>query len=85
MGVAGVNTIQTYHELGAPTSHRKVLNGQQPSTEPFSVLLPEVFSRFGNVLSDKVLVMKFNHGVLLLANDCINLVGDSEVVLMMDE
>jgi len=55
----GVNTIQTYHELGAPTSYKKVLNGQQPSTEPFSVLLPK----------DKLIIKKLNNGVLLIEKE----------------
>jgi len=65
----GVNTIQTYHELGAPTSYKKVLSGQQPSTEPFSILLPEVFSQFEDILNHKFIVKKFNRGVLLIEKD----------------
>ncbi|TDF93828.1 hypothetical protein [Paenibacillus piri] len=73
----GVNTIQTYHELGAPTSYKKLLNGQQPSTEPFSILLPEAFSRFEEVLNDKFLVKKFIQGVLIIEKNYFDLVDTS--------
>lgn len=66
------NTIQTCHELGAPTSSEDVLNGKQPSTEPFSIVLPEASSRLEEVLNDKFLVKKLNHGVLIIEKDLVD-------------
>ncbi|WP_244886433.1 hypothetical protein [Paenibacillus odorifer] len=61
-----VNTIQTYHELGAPTSYKEVLDGEQPSSEPFSIISTEALSRIKNVLNDKFLVKELNRGFLII-------------------
>jgi len=72
-----LNTVQTYHELGAPTSYKKVLNGQQPSTEPFSILVSEAFSQLENKLIGNFLAKKLKHGVLIIKEDLFKLIGES--------
>ncbi len=64
-----VNTIQTYHELGAPTSYKNVLDGELPSSEPFSIVSNEDINRIKNVLNDQFLMKKLNRGVLILQKD----------------
>ncbi|MCQ6561612.1 hypothetical protein [Paenibacillus mendelii] len=64
-----VNTIQTYHELGAPTSYKDVLDGEQPSSEPFSIVSTEDLSRIEKVLNDKFLVRKLNRGFLIIQKE----------------
>ncbi|MCD1259425.1 hypothetical protein B5M42_011325 [Paenibacillus athensensis] len=72
----GVNTIQTYHELGAPISYKKIMQGQPPSTAPFSIL-PEINNQFKNNLDDKFFVKELNQGMLLFEKDHFYVVGDS--------
>ncbi|NUU61123.1 hypothetical protein HPT30_12270 [Paenibacillus sp. JW14] len=64
-----INTIQTYHELGAPTRYKDVLNGEQPSTEPYSILSPEAYSPIKNALNDNFIVREFKNGVLVIEKD----------------
>ncbi|MEK5395471.1 hypothetical protein [Paenibacillus sp. FSL K6-2859] len=64
-----VNTIQTYHELGAPTSYKEVLDAEQPSSEPFSIVSNEALSRIKNVLNDKFLVKELNRGSLIIQKE----------------
>ncbi|WP_231573395.1 hypothetical protein NSQ90_07005 [Paenibacillus sp. FSL H7-0737] len=64
-----VNTIQTYHELGAPTSYKELLDGEQPSSEPFSIVSTEALSRIKNVLNDKLLVKELNRGFLIIQKE----------------
>ncbi|WP_405082878.1 hypothetical protein ACI48J_11760 [Paenibacillus chitinolyticus] len=72
------NTVQTYHELGAPTSYKKVLNGQHPSTEPFCILVSEALSRFENKLNGNFLAKKLlKHGVLIIKEDLFKLISES--------
>ncbi|KUP24266.1 hypothetical protein AWJ19_13700 [Paenibacillus sp. DMB5] len=65
----GVNTIQTYHEIGAPTSYKDILDGELPSTEPFSIVSPEAYSRITDALKDKFIVRAIENGVLIIEKD----------------
>lgn len=63
-----VNTIQTYHELGAPTSYKNVLHGEQPSSEPFSIVSTEDLS-IEKVLNDKFIIKKLHRGFLIIQKE----------------
>lgn len=43
-----------------------MVNGERPSTEPFSIVSPEALILIENVLNDKFLVKKLNHGFLII-------------------
>jgi hypothetical protein len=64
-----VNTIQTYHELGVPTSYKNVRDGELPSSEPFSIVSNEDLNRIEKVLNDQFLMKKLNRGFLILQKD----------------
>lgn len=63
-----VNTIQTYHELGAPTSYKNVLDGKQPSSEPFSIVSTEDLN-IEKVQNDKFVIKKLNRGFLIIQKE----------------
>ncbi|MGN8772430.1 hypothetical protein ACTNDP_22920 [Paenibacillus barengoltzii] len=59
-----LNVIQTYHELGAPVSLRKISKGSLPSSEPFSILSP---SKFQQIRSTNDYISKqIMNGVLIV-------------------
>jgi len=64
-----VNTIQTYHELGAPTSYKDILDGGQPSSEPFCIVSTEALSRIEKVLNHMFLVKKLKRGFLVIQKE----------------
>ncbi|MEO3946311.1 hypothetical protein [Gorillibacterium sp. CAU 1737] len=64
-----VNTVQTYHELGEAVPLKIVSNGQQPSTEPFSIVGSEAFRRFESKIGSAFSTTKLKHGVLIMKED----------------
>ncbi|MNJ55875.1 hypothetical protein D3C77_513940 [compost metagenome] len=60
------NHVQTYLELGAPVRNMKVMQGEQPSTEPFCIVGIEPFKMLEDSLENKYSKKAINNGILIL-------------------
>jgi hypothetical protein len=70
-----LNMVQTYRELGAPVSLRKVLKGKLASTDPFSIMGFELFEKQENLESDyKTIVIK--NGLIIIEQEYVSLFNE---------